>query len=94
MPTTPKLNMTLLFLKQNLLLATKYSQKFTFNFIKLFKYTSAAQSMASQQINFNELNLRKCLTIRVGHETRCSDEDQAKNGKSLLQVPQGFHNPC
>lgn len=42
LPISGKLNMTLLFLKQNLLLATKYSQKFTFNFIKLFRYTSVA----------------------------------------------------
>jgi hypothetical protein len=55
---TPKLSMTALFLKQSLLHTTKYSQKFTFNFIKLFKHPGQ-----SGQLNFNELNLRKCLTL-------------------------------
>lgn len=34
------------------------------------------------------------MTIRVGHEPRSSDDEIAKNGKSLLQVLSGFHNPC
>ena len=49
---------TLVFLKQNLLLNTKFPQKLTFNFIKQF-------CSDGQNISFNELNLRKCLTIRL-----------------------------
>ena len=36
----------------------KYPQKLTFNFIKQF-------SCEGQTVSFNELNLRKCLTIRL-----------------------------
>ena len=36
----------------------KYPQKLTFNFIKQF-------SCEGQSVSFNELNLRKCLTIRL-----------------------------
>jgi hypothetical protein len=83
---TPKLNSALLFLKQSMLLTTKYSQKFTFNFIKMFRHTGGSSAQSS--MNFNELNLRKCLTIRL------SDSDKTENGKSLLQVLQHFTNPC
>lgn len=74
---TPKLGVTVVFLKQSLLLTTKYSQKFTFNFIKLFK-----QPGPSGQLSFNELNLRKCLTIQL-----CTSQ-------TLLQVLEHFENPC
>lgn len=39
------------------MLQGKYPQKFTFNFIRQFT--------AASGLSFNELNLRKCLTIRV-----------------------------
>lgn len=51
------LGQTMLFLKQTFLMQPKYPQKLTFNFIKQF-------SSEGQTISFNELNLRKCLTIR------------------------------
>lgn len=78
-PSLTKHALTLAFLKQSLLLTTKYSQKFTFNFIKLFKHSQGA-------LNFNELNLRKCLTIRLN----CGDDQ----GQSLLQNLTMFDNPC
>ena len=37
---------------------SKFPQKLTFNFIKQF-------CSDGQSISFNELNLRKCLTIRL-----------------------------
>ena len=49
---------TLAFLKQSLLQNSKFPQKLTFNFIKQF-------CSDGQSVSFNELNLRKCLTIRL-----------------------------
>lgn len=65
------------FLRQTLLTQPKYPQKLTFNFIKQF-------SCEGQSVSFNELNLRKCLTIRLKQETI---------SKSLLQVLVDFTNP-
>ena len=39
------------------LLGDKYRQRFTFNFIRMLT--------TSQDISFNELNLRKCLTVKL-----------------------------
>jgi hypothetical protein len=40
-----------------MLLNGKYPQKFVFNFIRVFTTT--------QDVSFNELNIRKCLTVKV-----------------------------
>jgi hypothetical protein len=39
------------------LLGDKYRHRFTFNFIRMLT--------TSQDISFNELNLRKCLTVKL-----------------------------
>lgn len=40
-----------------MLLGGKYPQKFVFNFIRVFTTT--------QDVSFNELNIRKCLTVKI-----------------------------
>ena len=60
----------MLFLKQTFLMQPKYPQKLTFNFIKQF-------SSEGQTISFNELNLRKCLTIRFKQKAAANESDPA-----------------
>ena len=77
----------MVFLKQSLLLQPKYPQKLTFNFIKQF-------SCEGQAVSFNELNLRKCLTIRLAKDNPSAisnteqavgnDTTKSNSGQSLL----------
>ena len=70
----------------------KYPQKLTFNFIKQF-------SCEGQTVSFNELNLRKCLTIRLKlsasptNPTLSLSEYNPLQGRSLLQILTDFANP-
>ena len=66
---------TLIFLRQNLLLNSKFPQKLTFNFMKQF-------CSDGQTFSFNELNLRKCLTIRLKQPS--SSDSFQRSSKSLL----------
>ena len=65
---------------------SKFPQKLTFNFIKQF-------GSEGQSISFNELNLRKCLTIRLKQPALDVADTQNRSSKSLLQILNDFENP-
>jgi len=82
-PVPAAVSHAVFFLKQTLLMQPKFPQKLTFNFLRQF-------SSEGQTVSFNELNLRKCLTIRLGQSTAGSSQTPSK---SLLQVLNDFTDP-